>query len=265
MSSQSLEKHQARSPHASNEEKLRYRIFHRFIPFAELREAREDVVDLFALAYTELDDVEKTFSEKCHSELQGWAIEPCPKVDEYNPHEKGQKILSPFIKIVRAVEYASKFLAIIGSILTLDLVYAFGTQSLSLIEALKGMLPIPILFAPSLVLWFWRADTFAHHLLARELRTGFAKVSTRRREKIVGYGVWNRSLLGQTGLLLAGFFFLIGMLPKLPGIGSWFDDPADFVKRLISNNMDIFYKSNNWREAFWDTYERFPKESTTTD
>jgi hypothetical protein len=265
VSSQSIEKHQARSSLASSEEKLRYRIFHRFIPFDELREAREDVVDLFSLAYAELDEVEKAFSGKCDSELQRWAIEPCPKIDEYNPHEKAEKVLSPFVKIARAVEYASKSLAFIGSVLALDFVYTFGTESLSLVEAFKELLPIPILFAPSLILWFWRADTFAHHLLGRELRAGYAKVSTRRREKIVGYGVWNRSLLGQTGLMLTGFFFLISMLPELPVIGSWFDDPAEFVKSLISNNIDVFYKADNWREAFWDTYECFPERATITN
>jgi hypothetical protein len=61
--------------------------------------------------------------------------------------------------------------------------------------------------------------------------------------------VWNRSLLGQTGLFLVGFFYILDALPELAVVGSLFDDPTSYFTKLITNNFDLLYQSDGLIDA----------------
>jgi len=85
--------------------------------------------------------------------------------------------------------------------------------------------------------------------MGEELRIGNAGIQTRRRAQIVGKGVWNRSLLGQTGLFLVGFFYILNTLPDLPVVGRLFDDPTSYFTKLITSNFDLLYQSDGLTNA----------------
>ena len=124
-----------------------------------------------------------------------------------------------------------------------------GMDGLEAVEAIEGLIPLSVIAVSIVYLWFLYADTHAHQILGEELRAGPARVKTRRRSLIVGYGVWNRSLLGQSGLILVAIFFLLDSLSKLPVIERWFDDPVDYVTNLITENIESLYNADNTMEA----------------
>jgi len=116
--------------------------------------------------------------------------------------------------------------------------------------------PLLVLSLITLYVWLLRADTFAHRALARELRVGNAEVMIREEARIVAYGIWNRSLLGQAGLMLTTIFFLLRSLGSLPLLDRVFDDPAFYIKSVITTNMDIFLDADGWGEVVRQLYQR---------
>jgi len=86
-------------------------------------------------------------------------------------------------------------------------------------------------------------------MLTEELRAGPARVQTRQRSQIVGYGIWNRSLLVQSGLFLVAIIFLLDSLSDLPIINRWFDNPVGYVVNLITENIESLYCSDSTTEA----------------
>lgn len=219
------------------------------VPLDEFREARRGIVNLYAEVYSEIDEVRNSFSEKSNPQLREWAVEPYPRIPEYDPHETVTTLLSFPAKLMSWFKRLSIVVAVVGSWQSVNWLRALGRNGLNVIEGIEGLLPLSFIAVSIVYLWFLYADTLAHQTLGEELGVGLARVQTRRRSRIVGYGVWNRSLLGQSGLLLVAIFFLLNSLSKLPVIERWFDDPVGYVVNLITENIESLYEADGTVEA----------------
>jgi len=214
-------------------------------PIGQFKIARGSVIQMYSYAYSEIDDFQDSFSEFDNPDLREWAIKPYARIPEYDPHEAVKKLLSVPQKALTLIKYLSIVLFVAGSAFSVNWLRILGKGGFSLVESLEGVIPLGIIAIGIVYLWFLRADTFVHQTLSKELRVGQMKVATRNRSQIVAYGVWNRSLMKQVGLLLVGFFFIFDSLPKLPIIGRWFSDPSQHVIRVFANNISIFYESDS--------------------
>ena len=223
--------------------KLWTRLILAIIPVDDLRTAREQVVEIYASAYLDIGEFKDAFSEHSNPDLRDWAVEPYVRIPNYDPHERVTALL---VLPERILGWATKILsvvAVVSMLISTQRLYSLAVDGLHLIEVVEGSIPLTVIAVGAVYLWFLHADTLAHQVLGEELRVGKAGVQTRRRAQIVGKGVWNRSLLGLTGLFLAGFFYTLNALPELPVVGRLFDDPTRYFTQLITSNFDLFYQS----------------------
>jgi hypothetical protein len=139
--------------------------------------------------------------------------------------------------------------AVIAGLVSAQLIYSLAIDGLQLIEILEASIPLSVIAASTIYLWFLYADSLTHQILGEQLRVGRPEVQTRQRAQIIGNGVWNRSLLGQTGLFLVGFFYILNALPELPVVGRLFDDPTNYFTHLITSNSTLFYNSDGLIDA----------------
>ncbi|WP_254767563.1 hypothetical protein [Salinilacihabitans rarus] len=218
-------------------------------PLDDFKDARREIVSLYGEVYSEVDEVRESFAEKSNPQLREWAVKPHARIPEYDPHETVTRLLSFPAKLMGWFKKLSTVIAVVGSLLSANWLRTLGTGGLDVIEGIEGLLPLSFIAVSIVYIWFLHADTRAHQTLGEELRAGPARVQTRRRSQIVGYGVWNRSLLGQSGLLLVAIFFLLDSLSKLPVIERWFDDPVGYVVNLITENIEVLYEADGTIEA----------------
>jgi|GEM_PF-7078490 len=220
------------------------------VPLEEFRDAREEIVELYAEVYSEIDEVQESFSEMSNPELREWALQPYQIIPDYDPHEEVTELLSLPAKLLRWVKQISIVIAVLGSLLSANWLRTLGKNGLGLVDAIEAAIPLSIIAGCIFYLWLLYADTRAHQTFGEELRAGPAKVQTRRRSRIVGYGVWNRSLLGQSGLLLVSIFFLLAALPRLPITNRWFEDPVGYIGDLLTNNLRLLYNADSISGAY---------------
>lgn len=232
------------------------RLIFSVVPLDEFKQAQKEIVNLYAEVYCEIDEVRESFSEKSNPQLREWAVEPYSQIPEYDPHETVTTLLSFPAKLLGWFKKLSTVIAVFGSLLSANWLRTLGTGGLDVIEGIEGLLPLSFIAVSIVYLWFLHADTRAHQILGEKLRAGPARVQTRRRSQIVGYGIWNRSLLGQSGLLLVAIFFLLDSLSKLPVIERWFDDPVGYVVNLITENIGALYEADGTVDAFRHLYHR---------
>lgn len=249
MANQLLETHPAHILRSFASSELWKRLILSVAPWEEFEDARDEIVDLYAEVYLEIEEVRDHFSEKNNPELQDWAVEPYSRIPEYDPHETVTTLLSFPTKLLSWFKRLSTVVVVVGSLLSADWLHTLGMGGLKVVEAIEGLLPLSFIALSIVYLWLLHADTLVHQTLAEELRAGRASVQTRRRSLMVGYGVWNRSLLGQSGLFLVGIFFLLDSLTKLPVIKGWFDDPAGYVVGLVKGNIELLYEADSTIEA----------------
>jgi hypothetical protein len=219
------------------------------IPRVGFRRATKDVVELFAHAYEEIEEVNTKLDEKSNSELRDWALEPNQRHSDFDPHAGIFSLFNRLNWLKTNLSRLAHVGVFVTAVLSINWLHTLAKAGLSTIEAVESTIPLSIIAFGCIYFWFLKADTFAHQTLSEELGAGRAKVMTRQREKIVGYGVWNRSLCGQAGLFLASVFFLFRSLPHLPILGRWFDQPCEYVKTLIKHNTKPLYHSNGWTGA----------------
>lgn len=219
------------------------------IPLDDIKDTRDEIISLYPEAYSEIDEARESFSEKEQPQLGEWAVEPYARIPEYDPHETVTRLLSFPAKLVGLFKKLSTVIAVLGSLLSTSWLRTLGTGGLDVVEGIEGLLPLSFIAVSIVYLWFLYADTRAHQILGEELRVGPTRVQTRRRSQIVGYGVWNRSLLGQSGLLLVAILFLLDSLSKLPVIESRFDDPGGYLVNLITENIESLYNADSTIEA----------------
>jgi len=220
------------------------------VPLEEFRDAREEIVELYAEVYSEIAEVQESFSETSNPELREWAVLPYSRIPEYDPHEEVTELLSLPAKLLRWVKQISIVIVVLGSVLSANWLRTLGTNGLGVIEVIEAVIPLSVIAFSTFYLWLLYADTRAHQTLGEELRAGPARVQTRRRSRIVGYGVWNRSLLGQSGLFLVSIFFLLAALPKLPITNRWFEDPVGYIGDLLTNNLKLLYNADSISGAY---------------
>lgn len=256
MSSQPSETYTARLLRNIRNGELRKNLVLGVVPIDGLEIAREQVSNLFAGVYSEVDELQNAFSDKDNPKLRKWAVKPYSDIPEYDPHETVTALLSFPSKVMSRLKQVLIVLAAVGSILSANRLYSVMMEGISLLGALEGLIPLSVTAVVIVYLWFLRTDSFVHQTLAEELRAGRAKVATRQRSQIVGYGVWNRSLFGQAGLFLVGFFYLLNSLPELPIVHRWFNDPSEYLTRIITENVDIFYETDSVTNAIWKLYRR---------
>lgn len=249
MPSQPLETDTAHILRSLTSSGLLNRLILSIVPLDAFKDAQREIVNLYAEAYSEIDEVQESFSEKSNPQLREWAVEPYSQIPEYDPHETVTTLLSFRAKLMGWVKRLSTVVAVVGSVMSAEWLRTLGGNGLEVIEAIEGFLPLSFIALSIVYLWFLHADTRAHQTLGKELRAGPARMQTRRRSQIVGYGVWNRSLLGQSGLLLVAIFFLLDSLSKLPVIERWFDDPVGYVVNLITENIEALYEADSTLEA----------------
>lgn len=219
------------------------------LPIDGFRKARDDVIDLFGYAYQLSDDIPERFRSWSRPELREWAIKPYPSVTNYDPHEKVMRVFRFGGRIKRFITRLLLVILVVASVLSLRELSRLAMNGLELTDATDGVLPLSVIALSILCVWLLKTDTFAHQTLARELRIGRARVMTRNESQIVGCGVWNRSLIGQRGLILVAAFFLLRSLGDLPFTRRVFDDPANYVKGIITGHMDIFLECDSWMGA----------------
>lgn len=219
------------------------------VPLDEFKQAREEIVQLYTEVYSEVDEVRESFSTKSNPQLREWAVEPHSRIPEYDPHETVTSLLSFPAKLIGWFKKLSTVIAVVGSLLSANWLRTLGIDGLEVIKGIEGLIPLSFIAISIVYLWFLHADTRVYQTLGEELRAGPAKVQTRQRSQIFGYGVWNRSLLDQSGLLLVAIFFLLASLSKLPVIERWFDNPVDYVVNLITENIGSLYEANGMIDA----------------
>lgn len=243
MSSRLPENNRARSIKRLLSQEGRQEFVISLLPIAELREARDDVIDIFACAYEEVNDISAGFEEieeMSRPDKRDWAIEPCPQITEYDPHKSVMRVLRLARQLKRNIK---RMLWILMGIASAFQFHSLGKLAMGGIEnvgASQAIIPFSILGVIAILVWLLVADTFAYRVLARNLRVGKKRVMMRDDSEIVGCGIWNRSLLGQAGLLLVGIFFILRSLGELPLFPRVFDHPDRYVKSLVAENMDIF-------------------------
>jgi|SRR6056297_625677 len=219
------------------------------VPIDDLKTAREQVVEIYAMAYLDIGEFQEAFSEHSNPELRDWAVEPYGRVPDYDPHETVTSLLALPEKILGWLSKILTVATVVAGLASARWLYSLAMDGLHLIEVVEASIPLTAIAAGIVYLWFLYADTLVHQTLGKELRVGQAGVQTRRRAEIVAHGVWNRSLLGQTGLFLVGFFYILNALPELAVVGRLFDDPTSYFTQLITNNFDLFYQSDGLIDA----------------
>lgn len=218
-------------------------------PISGFRRARSRVIDLFEQSYSEIDDVESSFSGESNPDLRQWALEPHTRIPEYDPHQHVKKLFTIPSKVFTWTLFISKLLAYLGIIFAVDQIYEFGTFTFEQLIHVRNVVPGIIFFICTLYLVFLRIDTMVHQEIARELRAGPGMVQTRNPSKIVACGIWNRSLIGVSGVLLVLIFFLLESVSEIPLLRRWVEDPAGYVVSLISENLSLFYQAESTWEA----------------
>ncbi|OYR61463.1 hypothetical protein DJ83_07755 [Halorubrum ezzemoulense] len=229
--------------------KLWTRLVLSLVPIDDLKTAREQVVEIYAMAYLDIGEFQEAFSEYSNPDLREWAVEPYGRIPNYDPHET---VTSLLVLPEKVLGWLSKMLTVVvvaTGLVSARRLYSLAMDGLRLIEIVEGAIPLTAIAVGIIYLWFLYADTLVHQALGEELRVGKAGVQTRRRAQIVGNGVWNRSLLGQTGLFLVGFFYILNALPELLVVGRLFDDPTSYFTQLITSNFDLFYQSDGLIDA----------------
>ena len=219
------------------------------VPIDDLRTAREQVIEIYASAYLDIAEFQDAFREYSNPDLREWAVEPHSRIPKYDPHETVTALLALPERILGWATKILSVVAVVGMLISAQRLYSLAVDGLHLIEVVEGGVPLTVIAVGAIYLWFLHADTLVHQTLGEELRVGKGKVQTRRQAQIVGNGVWNRSLLGQTGLFLAGFFYILNALPELPVVGRLFDDPTSYFTQLITSNFDLFYQSDGLIDA----------------
>lgn len=256
MSSRTSEKNLARLLRKVTGGEWLSRLILYIVPLNGFEAAREQVVRLYREVYLELDEVEGAFSGKTHTEIQKWAIRPNSKIPEYDPHETVTTLLSLPNRLLEFIRRILIVALLLGTLFSVGLLRSLSRNGFTLIETVLALIPLPIIGVGILYLWSLYADTFAHQTLAEELRVGRMEVATRRRPQVVAYGIWNRSLLGQAGLLLIGIFYLLDSLPELPFVGQWFDDPVEGVTEIVVKNAEIAYHADGLVSAIRSLYRQ---------
>ncbi|WP_152420914.1 hypothetical protein [Halorubrum coriense] len=219
-------------------------------PIDGLKEARQQVVSLFLEAYLEIDEFQDAFDQS-NSDLRGWAVEPYDHITDYDPHEAVTALLQFPEKVLSKTRNFLIVAFATGSVLSINWLWALAVDGIQLIGVIRGHIPRTVMAVVIVYLCLLRADKLIHQTLSGELRVGRARVQTRRRAQIVGYGVWNRSLIGRSGLFLVGLFYILGALPELPVVGRLFEDPVSCVMGIISGNMDILHHSEGVLDAIY--------------
>lgn len=215
------------------------------VPIKDLKTARKQVVDIYATAYSDIDELQDAFSEYSNPDLREWTVKPHSRIPNYDPHETVTSLLTLPEKTLGWLSKALTVVAVVSGLFSARWVYSVAMDGLHLLAVIEASVPVTVIALGVIYLWFLHVDTLVHQTLSEELRVGKGWVQTRRRAQIVGNGVWNRSLLGQTGLFLVGFFYFLNALPGLPVVGRLFDDPTNYFTQLITNNFDLFYKSDS--------------------
>lgn len=219
------------------------------VPIDDLKTAREQVIEIYAMAYLDIGEFQDAFGDHSNPELRDWAVEPYSRIPDYDPHETVTSLLALPEKILGLVSKILTVAAVVAGLVSAQWLYSLAMDGLHLIEVVEASIPLTVIAAGIVYLWFLYADTLIHQALGEELRVGQARVQTRRRAEIAAHGVWNRSLLGKTGLFLVGFFYILNALPELAVVGGLFDDPTSYFTQLITNNSDLFYQSDGLIDA----------------
>jgi hypothetical protein len=219
------------------------------VPIDDLKTAREQVVEIYATAYLEIDEFQNAFSEHSNPQLREWTIEPYGRIPNYDPHEAVTSLLALPEKILGSISKILTILFVVAGIFSFQWLYTLVTDGIRLIEIIEGSIPLTVVALGTVYMWFLYLDTNVHQIFGEKLRIGQARVQTRRRAQIAGYGVWNRSLLGQTGLFLVGFFYILNVIPELPVVGRLCDDPTSYFTQLITENFDLLYQSDGLLDA----------------
>ena len=220
------------------------------VPIDDLKVARRQVVDIFAEAYLEIGEFQDAFDQS-NSELRGWAVEPYDHVTDYDPHETVTALLQLPEKVFTGIHRLLIVAAATGSVLYIQWLWALAVDGIQLIGVVREHIPRTLVAVVILYLSLLHADKIVHQTLSGELRVGPAQAQTRRRAQIVGYGVWNRSLIGQSGLFLVGLFYILDALPELPVIGRPFEDPVGYITSIVTGNMDVLHQSEGIVDAIY--------------
>ena len=248
MSSQSGT-HPAHRHQQSKISKLWAQLVLALVPTNDLKTAREQVVEIYAAAYLDIGEFQEAFSEYSDPDLRAWAVEPYGRIPNYDPHATVTSLLVLPEKVLGWLSKTLTVVVVVAGLVSARRLYSLAMDGLHLIEVVQGAIPLTAIAVGIIYLWFLYADTRVHQALGEELRVGTAGIQTRRRAQIVGNGVWNRSLLGQTGLFLVGFFYILNALPELPVVGRLLDDPTNYFTQLITNNFDLFHQSDGLIDA----------------
>lgn len=257
MSSHHPEKQQAHWGSEVLPDEKRREILLDVLPMGEFRASREEVVEMYSVVYKERKEIQSRLSKTSNAELRERAFRYGREIPNYDPHGVVTAVTETLDSILNRVRHLSSIAILVGILFSVNWIRQLGIRGFSSIDALEGLMPVSFIAFGIVYIWFLEIDTFVHQTLGTELRAGSAELYTRNRSRIVGYYVWNGSLLGQTGLLLVGFFTLLRMLPKLPLLGNWFDRPDRFIVSLVNENVDEIFERDGYLDlirTMWGKY-----------
>lgn len=234
----------------------------RILPLEVYEDISYDMADIFSAAAHQIPPAKDAFGSMSIPQLQEFANNHALSARKYDPHESVHEVQQFFARLYKLIETLLVAIIVIGLLAGLGLWTAHSRNLLEALGAISQLLLSALLFAPAilavpagLVLLYVRLlsfNTFVVRVLNRVLVIGSNKTNTRDEDALVGYGLWNSSLNGGSGLKLLSVFSVLWLFSTLLPRR----DPYAFVKQAVAENIDAFQDAEGLTDATTRAYHR---------
>jgi len=227
----------------------------RIFPLQVYEHISYDIADIYSAAVRQYQPAQETFSQMSTPELLQFVNQNALLASNYDPYaplDDIQGFLTGLYKLIQTLLIAGiVFGFLTGTILWITyfrgMLEALGSGSQIFLTVLLGgpailVVPIGIIL---IYIRFLSLNTFVVDVLNRELIIKPQKGNIRNKDKLIGYGMWNSSLNGNTGFKLLTVFSILWILSAVVPRR----DPYEFVQQLVLSNIDIFVVSDGVIDA----------------
>ena len=225
------------------------------LPLRIYKEISHDIADIYSAAVRQYQPAQEVFDQMSTPELLQFVNQKATSARDYDPYESINDIqgfLTGLFKLIETVLIAGIVFGLLtGTVLWITylrgMLEVLGSASQILITVLLGgpaILVVPIgialLFITMLSFNRFIVKEFNRALVIRPQRTNI-----RDKDKLIGYGMWNSSLSGNTGFKLLSIFSILWILSAvIPR-----RNPYKFIQQLVLSNIDIFVISDGVLDA----------------
>lgn len=218
----------------------------RISPLKVYEEISYDIADIYSAAVRQYQPAQKVFNQMSTPELLQFVNQNAISARDYDPYASINDVrgfLTGLYKLIETllivgivfgfltgsilwIVYLRGILEVFGSISQLFFIMILGGPAILVIPIGASLIYIRILSFNSFVV-----ETFNKELIIRPKRTNI-----QNKDRLIGYGMWNSSLRGNTGFQLLTIFSILWILSAvIPR-----RNPYEFVQRLVLENIDIF-------------------------